>query len=307
VTASPAGFRTAAKRAAEQALVAVGAARLGRRLRRRRTLVLAYHDIVPAGERPVGDTSLHLSQAAFAAQLDALTATHEVVALADLAAAPRGRPRAVITFDDAYRGALTAGLDETVRRGLPATVFVAPGLLGTTTWWDRLADPASGAVPAGIRDAALSRHRGRGDEVLAAFGAGAATLPAWAAIATEAEVRAAAARPGVTLASHSWSHANLAALDAAGLAAELSRPAEWLRSVPGSLPYLAYPYGLVTDAVAAAAARAGYAAAFRVEGGWLPAAGDPAFADRQRWPRLNIPSNLSPAGFALRAAGVVTR
>jgi hypothetical protein len=37
------------------------------------------------------------------------------------------------------------GIPELVRRGLPATVFVAPALLDQRAfWWDRLANPTTG-------------------------------------------------------------------------------------------------------------------------------------------------------------------
>ena len=69
------------KGAAERFAVASGAAAARRRRLRGRALVLAYHNIVPDGEPRVGDTSLHLPQRAFAAQLDLLLSTHTVVPL----------------------------------------------------------------------------------------------------------------------------------------------------------------------------------------------------------------------------------
>lgn len=299
--------RPIAKRLGERLLSASGADRLALWTHRRRTLVLAYHDVVPAGEHPCGDRSLHLPQRAFAAQLDALLATHEVIPLAAIHEAPSGaRPRVVLTFDDAYRGAITAGLSEVVKRDLPATVFVAPGLFGTTTWWDRLADPAAGAVPAPIRNAALNTYQGLGPRVLEALGPGTSSLPPWAEIATEDEVRAAAAQPLITLGAHTWNHPNLTALSADDLAAELARPLAWLRELGDrAIPWLAYPYGLTSPTVAEAAARAGYAGAFRIDGGWMPKV-QPAPAMRFDLPRLNVPSGVSLNGFRLRAAGLLT-
>jgi peptidoglycan/xylan/chitin deacetylase (PgdA/CDA1 family) len=301
-------MRPALKHLGESLIVVSGAHRLALRRRRGQTLVLAYHNIVPAGAPPVGDASLHLSQTSFAAQLDALVATHDVISLANIDEEPGGvRPRAVITVDDGYRGAVTAGVAELARRGLPATIFVSPGLFGSTTWWDRLAEPAGGAVPPTMRDAALAVHQGRAERVLADAAPGGAPLPAWAEIATEAEVRAAAARPGITLGAHSWSHANLAALGPEDLAAELERPLEWLRGLGArGLPWLAYTYGLTSPAVTRAAEAAGYVGAFLIDGGWIPA-GASARGRRFDLPRLNIPSGLSLAGFRLRTAGLLAR
>ncbi len=54
--------------------------------------------------------------------------------------------------------------------------------------------------------------------------------------------------------------------------------------------------------MASAAAAAGYAAALRVDGGWIP---DPRAADRLDLPRLNVPAGVSRRGFELRTAGML--
>ncbi|HEX5635142.1 MAG TPA: hypothetical protein VFX50_17985, partial [Gemmatimonadales bacterium] len=143
-------MRSLLRRTAEFVLTTSGLPALARR-RPLGTLVLAYHNIVPDDAPPTGDRSLHLPLARFRAQLAQLARTHEVVSLDDLGAPPRGpRPRAAITFDDAYAGALALGLDAVAEHGMPATIFVAPALLGRErTWWDALAVPGAGlAEPA---------------------------------------------------------------------------------------------------------------------------------------------------------------
>lgn len=301
-------MRPVVKHLAETLLSATGLNQFALLAHRRRTLVLAYHNVVPEEERPCGDRSLHIPQRAFAAQLDAVLATHDVIPIGAVDDEPRGRrPRVVITFDDAYRGALTAGLVELKLRDLSAVVFVAPGLLGTTTWWDRLADSGTGALDPELRAAALAAHAGRAERILAAFGAGTMTLPSWAAIATEEEVRAVAARPDITWGAHGWDHVNLTALGPAELARELERPLAWLRSLAQTgRTWLAYPYGLSSPAVVQAAMAAGYDGAFRNHGGWLPA--DVSLpAVRYDLPRVNVSSGLSRAGFRFRAAGLLSR
>lgn len=298
---------TAVKRIVERTLVLTGAAAMARHRRAGQTLVLAYHGVRADDAPPAGDASLHLPRRAFARQLDALVRTHDVVPLADvLAPAPRDRPRAVVTFDDAYAGALEHGLEELARRALPATIFVAPGLLGRTTWWDRLADPRGGAIATDARDHALHALAGRSDAVLA-WAAGQGILPDASPlprIATEAELARAASRPGVTLGAHSWDHPNLAALRPAELAPELARPLAWLRErfPAATVPWLAYPYGLHSPSVVAAAAAAGYTGALRVDGGWVDG---PALARPHALPRLNIAAGLSLDGFRLRLAGLL--
>lgn len=294
------------KQLAELGLVWSGAPRIALAGHRSRTLILAYHAIVPHGETPTGDASLHLAQAQFAAQLDALAQSHDVVPLAQALASgpgPSGRPRVAITFDDAYQGALDAGVAELVRRGVPATIFVPPGLLGGQRfWWDVLAPADGGELDPALRGRALAEWRGEGAVILAALGADADArhVPAYARSATEADLDRVAALPGITLGSHTWSHPNLAALDAASLDAELRRPLAWLRErYRGALPILTYPYGLQSHAVQRATAAAGYEAGLCIDGGWVVEPRMP-FA----LPRLDVPARVSRAGFRLRVSGV---
>lgn len=296
------------KTAVEQGLLRSGLPGISSRLRRSDTLILAYHDVVPDGERVAGDSSLHLPRAVFAAQLDALLEMAEVVSLevALSGEAARGaRPRVAITFDDAYRGAVLSGVEELAKRGLPATIFVPPALLDDGVfWWDALTPGGTPGLPPAVRDDALLRLAGKGSTILTEHGCSDTThIPAYARGASEAELRGAVERAGITLASHTWSHPNLAALAPAELEDELVRPLAWLRErFAGVLPYISYPYGHYSPAVERAAAAAGYRAALRIEGGWL---GD-GNTNRYAIPRLNVPSGLSNAGFRLRCSGLLS-
>lgn len=302
-------MRSAVKHIAERALIVSGFAAANRRRMRGRSLVLAYHNVLPPGAAPIGDLPNHLPLATFAAQLAALRETHDVVPLADLLTASAGtsrRPRAAITFDDAYRGAVVHGVPELVRQGLPATIFVAPAFLGGRSfWWDALATRADGLEPA-LRDRALHELRGDDGAVRAwasAAGRPVAALPSEWCAASEAELLR-AAQGGITLGSHSWSHPNLTRLGPDELSQELTRPLEWLRErVPIPSPLLAYPYGLHDRTVRLAAERAGYQGALAIDGGWLP----PVPRDRYALPRVNVPPGLSLPGFVLRGAGLLTK
>lgn len=295
----------AIKHVAEGILVVSGAARFARRRLRRRTLVLAYHNVLPEGSAPAGDLSLHLPQREFARQLDVLAQTHQVVPIGALAeASPSGRPRVVITFDDAYAGALSCAVDELVKRGMPATIFVAPELLGSVTWWDILAERGGGVISDPIRRDALFNLGGRADAILRA--AYVQTVRTGgdrrlARIGTESELSEAALKPGITIGSHTWSHPNLSAIEAEAVDAELTRARQWIEArFPNWVPWLTYPYGLFTPGVERAAERAGYRGAFRIDGGWIPGSMRPGYAI----PRLNIPAGLSINGFRLRLAGL---
>lgn len=301
--------RGAVKSLLEETLIRSGLPAVLRARRRGDALVLAFHNIVPHGETAAGDLSLHLAQQAFGQLLDSVLETHEIVPLHGTLAAPekRRRPRLAITFDDAYVGAVTAGVEEVVRRGLHATIFVPPAFVGGETfWWDEVADVASGAVPAAVREHCLwSLH---GDTLSVRRWAAESrirrnVLPEHQRCASETQLRRAVSRPGITVANHTWSHVNLAAVDAGRLEEELNRPVEWLHErFQRVLPWITYPYGLYSAQVERAAERSGQIAGMRVDGGWLRPEGRER--DRYRLPRLNVPAGVTVNGFRLRAAGV---
>jgi peptidoglycan/xylan/chitin deacetylase (PgdA/CDA1 family) len=277
---------------------------------RDRVLVLAYHNIVPADTPLVGDLPNHLSLPSFSAQLAELRATHDVVSLSEtLVARPRGstRPRAAITFDDAYRGAVIYGVAEVVRQGLPATIFVAPALLGGGPfWWDALAREGGGGLDPSVRSHALGELTGNTSTILAwalSSGLRIGTLPGVAHPASEDEVTRAASLPGITLGSHSWSHPSLPRLPSEALEKELRQSLAWLKQrATGPLPWIAYPYGNQDASVALAAEAAGYQAALGISGGWYPQVPEHRFA----LPRVNVVPGLSHRGFVLRGAGLLT-
>ncbi|HWZ60404.1 MAG TPA: polysaccharide deacetylase family protein [Gemmatimonadaceae bacterium] len=290
------------KRVLEDALIALGADRLAMRRRRGHALVLAYHNVVP-DDSSAGDRSLHVGVGRFGEHIDALVRACDVVPLAVVLAAqhrPRSsRPVVAITFDDAYLGALTHGLDVLAKHGLPATVFVAPGRLGASFWWDALS--GTSGLGETLRTTALESCAGD-DARVRAWAAveqmRVHTLPPEYRAATIGELDAAVARHrGLTLASHTWSHCNLSVLDDRARSDELRRPLDWLRErFPGTPAWIAYPYGLASTAVREAARAAGYEAGFLVSGGWMSSVQNDGLA----LPRLNIPAGLSTAGFRLR-------
>lgn len=310
-------MRATLKGLLETGLLHAGPAALSRARYRGRGLILAYHNVVYDEHAGIGDRSLHLPLTVFSQHLAALRDRADVVRLEELLL-PAGRegttvsgdrPRVAITFDDAYRGSVTLALPELARHDMPATVFVSPGRLGDQAfWWDRYAaaavdKPASKSGE--FRQTALielAGHDGRIADWADERGWRGAALPDTLLPADEAELDEAVRQPGVTLASHTWSHPSLTGVDDPTLREELTRPLEWLEGRDGDTrPWLAYPYGLSDDRVAAVAADVGYEAALRVDGGWLPRDRPDPF----RLPRLNVPAGLSEAGFRLRLAGLL--
>jgi peptidoglycan/xylan/chitin deacetylase (PgdA/CDA1 family) len=300
-------MRRQVKHAAEVALDRSRIAWLVCHRARRQGLILAYHNIVPAGCVPIGDRSLHLPEAAFEQQLDVLERHAEVRPLEDLVRPDRptsSKPEVAITFDDAYRGAVTAGVAALARRGFPSTLFVPPAFVGGASfWWDVLAGP-DGKLADLVRSTVLGSLQGE-DAAARRWAAGRGIPmtepPDHARGASEAELAAAATRGAVTFGSHSWSHANLASLDTARLGQELTASRDWLAGRFGDrfVPWLSFPYGSYSESVPAELARAGYRGALRIDGGRLSSATTPL-----AWPRLNVPAGLSVEGFSLRLAGL---
>jgi len=297
--------RSVVKRVAELLLVGSGLPRARLRRMSDSIAILAYHNIVPDGAEPAGDRSLHLPQRAFAAQLDRLVETHEVIRLEDLhlPADAGARPRAVITFDDGYMGALTDGVEELEKRGLPATFFVNPGALEWDGfWWDLFADPESGELPPGFREHALDSLGGRQELILEwarNLGMTPSALPANARPASIDQLLRIGAQSLFTLASHTWSHPNLTSLEEEELRSELERSRHWIRERAGSSSeWITYPYGLASELVMRVTGE--------IYGGGLLVSGGAADADGIRRkphavPRINVPSGLSGEG--LRLAG----
>ena len=297
-------MREGLKAAVEFLGTGLGLANLGRRVTLDRVAVLSYHNVVAPEEAGRGDASLHLPLPLFIKQIDRLCRTHEIVDL-DTAASrsPGKRPRAVITFDDAYRGAVTLAVPELIRRGLPAVVFVAPALLGrTVTWWDALGEAG---LLSRERESLLRDLRGRNDEILEyAFPERAVPgLPHSYGIATLDEILQ-HCQGSIRIGSHTWAHEYLPALTPSELHRTLEQASKWLAGYRGARSsWLALPYGAGSaDQVGRVALNVGHAGVLRIVGGlWRPD------ADIAAVPRINVPAGLSSRGVELRTSGVLPR
>lgn len=303
---------TCFKRIAERTLLYSGVASCARAVVHPSSAILAYHNIVPEGESPVGDLSLHTDQAVFGAQLDWLGEHCTVVTLQDLLAgeARQGQPpRVAITFDDAYQGTLTAGLDELRSRELPSTVFVPPGLLGREGFWWDLISHGTDQADADLRMFALNQLHGQQDRILAFMkeqGRRMEALPEHARPAQAGSLHAAVGENGenkVVYGNHTWSHPNLAQISTGVARAEVERARDWLdgSGLP-ALDFLAYPYGI--PGAAGTQVSEGFRKAVLVEGGLCEVRGR-LRGHPHLVPRINVPRGVSIEGLALRIAGVV--
>lgn len=292
------------KRAAERLLGSRRGFAIACTIRPSSGVVLAYHNIVDA-EHHEGDLSLHLPIETFLQQIDWLIDAYEVVSLPTFLDGQAGtRPRAVITFDDAYQGAMRLGLPALLERRLPATVFVVSSWIGgETTWWDALAG-YDGLLDS-IRHEALSRCSGLNAAVMN-WSLSQGIIPAEVSkdrlIASHDTIRQCAANPLVSIAMHSHTHANLCTLGDVELAEELASSfRQTRRAFSDVLPWLAFPYGLSDARVVEATRRAGYEGALLVSGGPVRSI---QHLDRFAVPRVNVPNGLSLAGLRMRAAGI---
>ena len=295
-------MRAPGKRAAEWLLTAGGVSALARRRLRGRVAVLAYHNVVLDEEAGRGDASLHLPLSLFAEQLARLRRTHDIVSLEEASGQDASaRPRAVITFDDAYRGAVTLALPLLQGEGIPATMFVSPGLLGEeSVWWDELAE--RGELTEMRRTECMFQCHGRADEVRAAGtgGPGSATLPRSYGISTAEELQA-NTFDGMSVGGHGWDHACLTSLGDSALHKDLADTLAWVGAFPGAaIPWLALPYGEGNAGIAALALELGYRGVLEIRGGlWRPR------GVRSSVPRINVPAGLSSRGLVLRASGIL--
>ena len=106
--------------------------------RRREALVLGYHRVVAdfGREASYSFPSMLVSRAMLECHLDWIARRFQVVSLSELRVRLEGRSRtarpiAAITFDDGYRDVYENAFPLLMRKGLPATVFVATNYVGT--------------------------------------------------------------------------------------------------------------------------------------------------------------------------------
>jgi len=106
-----------------------------------RAIILMYHRIA---DPPIDPRGTAVSPGRFAEQLQILKESFTPISLADLVIALRSGPiprRAVaVTFDDGYVNTFTEAGPLLASIGIPATVYVSTGYLGSSRafWWDEL-------------------------------------------------------------------------------------------------------------------------------------------------------------------------
>lgn len=272
--------------------------------------VLTYHRVNRPEETPWLHTGLiSATPQNFAEQMEFLTSNYRVVSLDEVLAARRHLsklgPRSVlITFDDAYADFAEHAWPVLQQFGLPVTLFVAtdfPGDPERRFWWDRmhhafattnrrttirtLAGPLSMGDEADRKRswATLRRHLktiphevmeaevDRLEKLLEPPPCPSGAVLSWPQIKS-------LMAEGVTMASHSRSHALLDRVPRWRLRHEILGSIDDLRRETGRTPYaFAYPGGAFNDQVVESVEEAGLALAFTTrpglndvrQGGWL--------------------------------------
>ncbi|MBF6619477.1 MAG: glycosyltransferase [Patulibacter sp.] len=272
------------------------------RTRWRGVLVLAYHRVLPAAEPGRYPGTWSATPEGFAEQIE-LLATHSDVV--PLSAVPRlhdasGR-HVAITFDDGYRDNHQWALPVLRAYDLPATVFVASGLVDGTAmpWWDELAWLYGGLGAAGtsrwpeLEDAVRDYWAAADRDAAQALIAEVATLSdrprltaadvrdEWMTWAMIREMQEA----GVEIGAHTATHPLLAQLDPEAQRDEIAGNADRIAEQTGRRPTaLAYPVGTraaFDEQTKAAARAAGIETAYSLYGG-------PTTASADRWDPYDI-------------------
>lgn len=208
-----------------------------RALRARRSVILSYHGVAASNAR-VDPEFLRVSPAAFRGQLDVLLrAGFQIVTVAELArrAAGTAPPPGLIalSFDDGMDDNHSALLPILREYGVPATVYVATGLIGQPNPW--MAEGSSRMM-------------------------------------TDEELRDLHAA-GVELGAHTVTHPNMEELGYDDCLREMSESRDYLQELTGErVSTFAYPFCKYGDDAARAARDAGFDAAVTCQwrGSWRP-------------------------------------
>jgi peptidoglycan/xylan/chitin deacetylase (PgdA/CDA1 family) len=235
-------------------------------------VVLGYHRVAEPEDDPF---ELCVSPEHFAQQLEVIGRLATPVRVPGLVGHGGDDlpARAVaITFDDGYADVLATALPLLRRHGIPATVFVVAGSIGTGFWWDRMA----GALSSGNGDsdrAATELHgmhlRLRGlpstdrERELCRLGAGAQGFAVGPArCLTAEELRELAADPLVDIGAHTCTHPWLPALPEPERKWEVERCKRDLEEITGhAVSAFSYPHGGMSPTLRQEVRSAGYSLA----------------------------------------------
>lgn len=316
-------------------LVRSGMARLAVWLNRRKILVLAYHDVYAGVLDPVLNfDGIRVRVEEFERQMRYLKAHYDVVPLEEVlhreTTRRKGKPLAVVTFDDGYRTTYRYAFPVLRRLEIPASLFVITDFVlhGRPPWWNRLRAMVAATrrsfvvvrlpggerrlrlLTAGDKQAALQQmvrqvHALVPERREVFLGRLAADLGvkedelATGAPLTIAEIRE-MVEGGISVQSHGCSHDSFFHLSKDRLLAELTESKRLIESITGrAVTWLAYPYGEFSHQAIEAAIASGYQGAVTMVEGLNSGIADP-YAVR----RIDVDDDLSFARFIVVGSGL---
>jgi peptidoglycan/xylan/chitin deacetylase (PgdA/CDA1 family) len=288
--------------------------------------ILMYHRIAEGVDDPF---KLCVTPARFAAHLDEISRYGELSTLDELSL-PSHRLRFAVTFDDGYADNLINAVPIAEAKGVPITVFVTSGVLGSHNgfWWDRLSvllrsrPPAISEImlPAGEGTVRVGLGSSRKkdirsvrryllalpvpeihrvlDAVSEEWGISAAPPPD-ARPLTPSEFDQLAASDVVTIGAHTVDHVRLRGCEAADQKQTISSSKEHLERLCGqAVSHFAYPFGdedAFDDHSVDAVRSAGFATACTTIEGNASSTSDPLRLPRRKagnWGRLRFRASL---------------
>lgn len=230
-----------------------------------------YHRIAEGVDDPF---ALCATPDRFAAHLDEIGRSGEPSTLDELSL-PSRRPRIAVTFDDGYADNLINAVPIAEAKGVPITVFVTSGVLGSQSgfWWDRMA-VLLGSRPSAMNEITLPAGEGtvrvklgssRRKDLLSVrryllplpvaeihrvldtlseeWGVSSAPPP-HARPLTVSELVTLAASDVVTIGAHTVDHVRLRGVDPADQKQTISSSKEELERLSGQVvSHFAYPFG----------------------------------------------------------------
>ena len=241
------------------------------RLRRRerepvgQAVILMYHSISAGRPDP---WSLCVSPELFAEQAQLLRDRYRVVPLGELRSAlAQGEPLTrgvVLTFDDGYRDNFLVAKPILEEHGLPATVFVATGYVGSDRdfWWDELeAFCASAGVNSGELWQELKglTHEERAERLDALWASIDTPRPESSLPLSPAELERLADGGLVAVGAHTVTHPHLSSLPVPAQRHEIEASKTYLAEIAGGpVKDFSYPHGDFSQETRALVESAGF-------------------------------------------------
>jgi peptidoglycan/xylan/chitin deacetylase (PgdA/CDA1 family) len=242
-----------------------------RRLRRREreekglAVILLYHSISRGRADP---WRLCVDPDLFAAQLALLRDDYRVVSLDQLGhALVRGEPLSravVITFDDGYRDNLLVAKPLLEQHGLPATVFVTTGYVGSSRdfWWEEV-DAICTSV--GLESRSLWQelqplpHAERAERLDGLWESAGVARPAPSFVLSAAELEQLLDGALVEAGAHTVTHAHLSGLSPDRQRAEIEASRSYLAEVSNRpVKAFSFPHGDFSQETVALVRQAGF-------------------------------------------------